>query len=64
MWWDKPNGGFIGHREKDGMLWIWIMPAPRLSGAREMKDKIVRLLSEIAPDAKVQVREYTEPDLR
>jgi hypothetical protein len=63
-WRDKPNGGFLGHNIKDGKLWIWIAPAVDREGAPELKEKILKLIHEISPEASVEINEYKKLDVR
>ena len=63
-WWDKPNGGFIGHEIKNGKLYIWIAPSVGMEGAPEIKEKIIKLISDISPEASVDINEYSKLDVR
>ena len=64
-WHLSPGGGFVGHGVRKGALWIWIAPAAGGdNNAPIIRQKIERLVGQIAPAAAVRVHEARTPDFR
>jgi len=64
-WHFSPGGGFVGHSVRKGALWIWIAPAAGGDdNAPKIKEKIERLIAQIAPSAAVKIHAARTPDFR
>ena len=62
--WDSDSRGFIGHAEHEGRLWIWIAPPPRQDDGIKVVEEIKKILTEVAPNAVLKIREARSPDIR
>jgi hypothetical protein len=58
------GGRFIGHGIIDGVLWIWVVPAPGSDDVRTVVSSIEKIVARDAAGAVVQVRESRSLDFR
>jgi len=62
--WISPQRGFIGHKEVDGALSIWIAPRSQSNDAASVVADLKDIVTSQLPSARVTVHEIRQLELR